>query len=176
MTGLTPLSPRIKLFVSEYLKDFNGSAAAKRAGYSASGARQTAFNILAKPAVREYMRAISKLDETVSKISAERVVEELARIAINDIGDYYFRNKNDVLQLKPLDQMTPAQRACIAEIDPVEGKIRFHDKLSALDKLGRHYKLFTELHEQQLNFTMMGNVVFDGVEMEFHVGKKPPKK
>lgn len=44
---------RQRRFVEEYCVDFNGAAAAERAGYSKRRARQTAYDLLQKPEIRE---------------------------------------------------------------------------------------------------------------------------
>ncbi|WP_408034238.1 terminase small subunit [Thiorhodovibrio winogradskyi] len=43
------MTARRERFISEYLVDQNGAAAARRAGYAARSARQTAAELLAKP-------------------------------------------------------------------------------------------------------------------------------
>ena len=58
----------------------------------------------------------------------------------------------------------------LASIAFDEKKHKTVDRLSALDKLGKHLKLFTELHETQHTFTMMPTVKKDGVPLEFNVG------
>ncbi|MBK6335547.1 MAG: terminase small subunit [Betaproteobacteria bacterium] len=47
------MTPRQHRFVSEYLVDRNGAAAAVRAGYSVRSAKQIAYQPLAKPDVAE---------------------------------------------------------------------------------------------------------------------------
>lgn len=74
-TGLTVKQQR---FVQEYLVDFNGTAAAMRAGYGAKNARQAAHELLT-----EYPRVISAVDAGLkalaekTELSAAWVVNEL---------------------------------------------------------------------------------------------------
>ncbi len=47
------------------------------------------------------------------------------------------------------------------------------DCLKALDLLGKHHKLFTEMHETKHTFTKMGRIVIDDNPHTFEVGKPP---
>ncbi|NBX03922.1 MAG: terminase small subunit [Alphaproteobacteria bacterium] len=51
-----------------------------------------------------------------------------------------------------------------------EKKHKTVDRLSALDKLGKHLKLFTEQHEQLHSFNVMPTVKLGGKELIFDVG------
>lgn len=50
------------------------------------------------------------------------------------------------------------------------------DCLKALDLLGKHHKLFTEMHETQHTFTLMPSMKIGGKTHEFDVGKPKPKR
>jgi phage terminase small subunit len=47
------------------------------------------------------------------------------------------------------------------------------DCLKALDLLGKHHKLFTELHESQTTFTVMKAVTRNGKPVKYDVGEDP---
>jgi phage terminase small subunit len=79
-----PLSKKQEVFISEYLKCFNGSEAARRAGYSAKSARQTASDLLATPYISEQIK--TRLAEV--HMSADEALKLLADIARGDIGEY----------------------------------------------------------------------------------------
>ena len=66
-------------FVNEYLKDFNGTQAAIRAGYSSRSARSTASELLTYPNVK------AAIDERV--MSANEAAALLTDIARGDIAD-----------------------------------------------------------------------------------------
>ena len=61
-----PLPWKQRRFVEEYPVDQNGAAAAVRAGYSASRAKQTAWRLLRKPAVQE---ALAEVQDALTKRS-----------------------------------------------------------------------------------------------------------
>lgn len=53
---------------------------------------------------------------------------------------------------------------------------RSGDCLRALDLLGKHHKLFTEMHEHQHNFTVMPTITRGGKPVDINVGKPKPLK
>lgn len=77
------MTPKQELFVREYTLDLNATQAAIRAGYSPDTAYSIGHENLNKPELRS---AIDKaLEERNQKIdySAERILEELAKIAFD---------------------------------------------------------------------------------------------
>lgn len=86
-------------------------------------------------------------------LSAQRVLEELRRLAFADLGALYDEQGN----LKPLHQLTPEQRAPLAGLETViknaaagDGhtdtvlKVKTWDKVRALEQLAKHFGLLTE--------------------------------
>jgi len=68
------LTPKQQIFCLEYLKDMNGARAAIAAKYSKNTARQTAYEILTKPYVQEYLtRQLDKVTEKL-ELDAEEVI------------------------------------------------------------------------------------------------------
>ena len=72
------------------------------------------------------------------KISPERVLQELAAIAFARVPDYVDSEGNLKTGLKPL------QRAAIASVEKTSSgvKVKFYDKMKALELLGKHFGLF----------------------------------
>ena len=62
-------------FLAEYLKDFNGTAAARRMGYSEGSARTTAYRFLRSPKLKE------ALAKELTKPSPTRIIAELQAVA-----------------------------------------------------------------------------------------------
>lgn len=173
--GLRPQQRRLCL---EYLKDFNQKQAAIRAGYSPKTAAAQACMILQRPEVKAFLNAQIERQEFKCEVDARRVITELARIAFYDIGTFYKRSEDGKeLILKDLDELTPDQRACIQDYDPKTKAIKLLPKDPALDKLGKHLKLFTDIDPQvSTNFVLMPVVKLGGKELEFNVGKPAPKQ
>lgn len=167
------ITPRIEQFIREYRIDFNGTAAGMRMGMKRETAVSFASRTLKSPVVRQYLK--EQMDKDIKKldITPERVIRELGRIGFYDIGVYYKPGPNGKTVLKELHELSPDERAAIVEYG--SGKLKLASKDPALDKLGKHFKLFTELHEQQHTFTIMGDVRLNGKALEFNVGSPPPK-
>ena len=72
------------------------------------------------------------------KISPEQVLQELAAIAFARVPDYMDSEGNLKKDLKP------RQRAAIASVEKSSTgvKVKFYDKMKALELLGKHFGLF----------------------------------
>lgn len=168
------VTPKQKRFCKEYLVDFNGKRAAIRAKFSVRTAASQASNMLAMPHIKAYIAKIGAPKEMDLTVTAERVLRELARLAFHDPGVYYKRDPKGKIMLRDLDELTEDQRAAIAEYNPETKTLKLYSKDPSLDKLGKHLKLFTELHEQQHTFTIMPVVKRGGRELVFNVGLPKP--
>ena len=81
------LTRRQALFVEEYFVDFNGAAAAERAGYSGNGAAQSAHKMMKLPHVMAAIDARqAKLIETTN-IRREWVMEELRKQVVRSTAE-----------------------------------------------------------------------------------------
>ena len=80
------LTGKQKRFCEEYLVDLNATQAAARAGYS----KRTAYSIgeenLKKPGIQRYVRKLTELRSLRTKITADRILVELAGIAFAKEG------------------------------------------------------------------------------------------
>lgn len=75
-------------FVEEYLKDLNATKAAVRSGYGEKGAHVRGSTLLKKPAVREAVdRAIAERSAR-TKITQDRVLEELFHLFTSNVENY----------------------------------------------------------------------------------------
>ncbi len=135
-------------FVDEYLIDLNAKEAATRAGYSKRCAHNSGPQLLRHSevagAVREAMAARARRTD----ISAERVLRELARIAFADPRDCFAWGPAG-LRLAPSHCLcddaalaVAAVRESRTESGRVTTTVKLHDKIAALEKLGRHLGLF----------------------------------
>jgi phage terminase small subunit len=146
------LTPRQTRFCEEYVKDLNASAAYRRSGYSATGhaAEANAARLLRNAEVAAAIAAAMVERSHRTEVSADRVIAELAKVAFADPRKLF--DANGVL--KPLDQIDDDTRAALV-IEVTQGtdadgnptfarKVKFADKLVALDKLARHLGLFVD--------------------------------
>lgn len=147
-----------RLFALEYLVDLNATAAYERAGGSAKTANSTGPRMLQHPGVKELIE--SQLAKRTAKLelTADRVLLELTRVGFLDLGGAFGPDG----QLLALGEMPEDVRRALSGIDTEQIqaddgpagtvlKIRTADKLKALELLGKHLKLFTELHEHKFD-------------------------
>lgn len=146
------LTDQQRLFVSEYLRDKCGKQAAIRAGYSVRSAESTASKLVRHPKVAAAIEAGMARMEKRNENLAQRVLDELARIAFSDLRQHFTPDG----KLLPPHKLPDDAAAAVSSIESEERhdreteapytvrKIRLWDKLAALDKLGRHLGLLTE--------------------------------
>lgn len=163
-------------FVHAYIETGNASESYRRAydtgGMSAASVGREAQKVLANPIVAPQIAAArEKLAKTYG-IDAHRLVKELARIALADVGKamdwngretreeqkngkVIVRGVNEVV-LKGSDEIDPDTRAAIAEISQgAHGvRVRFHDKAAAIAQLTRIAGLLDEPPETAITITI----------------------
>lgn len=144
-------------FVAEYGVDQNGTQAAIRAGYSPKTARSIAHENLTKPDIREAIAEAEAERFQRLDITADRVLEEMARLAFSDMG-VFLRFDADGAAYLDLSALPPGATRLIRKItqevvfggegEGEEGRrvlktrIELHDKRPALEKLGQHLGLW----------------------------------
>ena len=135
---------RQRRFVTEYLVDFNARKAAIRAGYAAKGAAHQAWQLLNwRPNVAEAVKEGMKAREVRTLITADKALQELARIAFSDIARLLETDAEGRVRAKPLESLSAADTAAIVEWTVTEKsmRIRLHDKRAALVEINRHLGL-----------------------------------
>lgn len=145
------LSPKQQAFVEHYLTCWNASEAARRAGYSQKTAGSIGQENLKKP---EIAAAISeRLAEL--KMGADEVLTRLAEQArgslapflrVNGLGEL---SGFDLSEGQPLHLLKKASHSKRTYKDTTEETvaIELYDAQAALNLLGRHHKLFTDVTE-----------------------------
>ena len=164
------ISEKLKLACYEYLIDLNWSQAMQRAGYKKSTAESSGNKYFVKPDVEALINEL--MAQRIKRIErdADDVLEELENIAFSnvmDVFDYAIEDENSpdaikTLALKDLSTLPHSVTAAIREIKvtPISNlganKIEFklHNKLAALEALGRHFQLFDKASSQGVEFHM----------------------
>jgi len=78
------LSEKMETFCREYVTDFNGTRAALAAGYMPKNAKVRASKMLAEDRVQSFIAQLSKPRLDRLEITADRVMDELARIGFGE--------------------------------------------------------------------------------------------
>ena len=150
------LTDKQAAFVAEYLVDLNATQAAIRAGYSERTAYRIGAELLHKTSVAEAIAAGQAKRAQRVEITADRVVAELAKIAFADPRDLMEWGPDGV-KLKASADLTEEQAASVAEVsetttkDGGSLKLKKHDKVKALELLGRHMGMFKDKVENEIS-------------------------
>jgi phage terminase small subunit len=147
MAHLTPKQVR---FIDEYLVDLNATQAAVRAGYSAKMAASIGHENLRKPEIASAIAEEQGVRSVRLGITADRVLQELARIAFSDIRQVVTWGEEG-LTLRPSSGLSADIAAVVQQISQTaDGRhhVKLHPKLDALDKLARHLGLYDGRAEQ----------------------------
>lgn len=140
------LNPKQKRFVERYIIHLNGTRAAVEAGYSAKTAQEQASRLLSHVMVRAALeKAMQKRSER-TEITADRVLEEIAAVAFAHMGQYATWGGEKV-RLAESSEVDPR---AVAEVKQTVNQfgtnvgIKLHDKLAALEKLGKHLGMWKD--------------------------------
>ncbi len=80
LSNTPQLSVMKNRFVEEYLKDLNGAAAARRAGYSKNNSAQKAYALMQEPDIRNEIKRRGDLDAADLDLSRAYVLTTLNRV------------------------------------------------------------------------------------------------
>ena len=164
---LSQLTPKQRAFFLEYIKDYNGVEAAKRAGYSENSAHTSAWQLLRNKSLIAVLEEWEKDITTRFIDSKEKITKEMSLLAFSDIGD--FLDENGDLRVRNLRELPPQATRCIKKVtyrkktirlakDTNEGKagdevidencyFELYDKKAALEALGKEFNMFKEKKE-----------------------------
>ena len=122
------------------MKDFNATQAAIRAGYSPDTAYSIGSELLKKPETKARIQEIQAARSARTGITAERVLQEYARLAFGDIRRVSQIDYDGSVRVLPTDLISEDDSACISEISETANgvKVKMHDKNRALDQLAKH--------------------------------------
>lgn len=149
---------RYAAFAKEYVIDLNATRAAIAAGYSENGASSKGSQLLANVKVRKIIDALQSKRASKLEVKAERVLEELSRIAFSNMSDYMEIDEDGKPIGLDLRKLTRDQAACIQEISEdshggsgdgerrlvIRRKFKLADKLKANELLCRHLGMFND--------------------------------
>ena len=149
MADLPKLTIKEKLFVEQYIFDWNGTRAYFEIykPKNKNVAANLANRLLRKVNIQAYIKESQKDIARIAGISRLKVLRELDKIAFSSIANLH----NSWIERKEFDLLTSDQKACISEISSqvkkmlvneqlveVEFvKIKLHDKNKAIDSINK---------------------------------------
>lgn len=159
---MKPLTPKQARFVDEYLIDLNATQAAIRAGYSAKTAEWIGPQLLGKSHVSSAIEAAKKARTKRTEVDADYVLKRMIEIDQMDVLDIM----DDQMALKPVKEWPKVWRQYLSGFDVAEmfegsgeqkllagvlKKIKWPDKVKNLELLGRHFGMFKDKLDVNLN-------------------------
>jgi phage terminase small subunit len=171
------LTRKQELFIAEYLKDCNATAAALRAGYSQASAEQAAKMNMKHPVVGKILNEAFEEKKKRVLIDGDEILKELARVGLSDIRGLF----NDDGTVKPVKDWPEALARAVSSIEVEETfegygaerkwtgyvkKIKLWSKDRGLELLGKHKKLFTDKIELEGKITLEDLVAGAGSDVK----------
>ncbi|CAO3358609.1 terminase small subunit [Azospirillum palustre] len=156
------LSERERRFVLHYACTGNGAVAARRAGYPFGSAKKRAAELMQRPRVLEAIEEQRAERMARLGISADRVVEELARVGLASMASIAKWSDQGV-ELNASDDLSPDDAAAIVEVSETKDgvKVKLAPKLQALKLLAEHTGVIGKRGEKSNNQVVI-NVVERG--------------
>ena len=150
------LTIKQELFIAEYMKDFNASKAAQRAGYSKKTAHVIGPENLLKPVIKSRIEEKKKALVKKIDISAEAVLQEIGKIAMANSQDYF----DEAGELIFIHELTREQAAAISDIEmeqtinalgevTTKRKHKRWNKDKSLDMLAKYHNLYSGENSDQ---------------------------
>lgn len=143
------MTPKQQQFVREYLIDLNATQAAIRAGYAKRSAGQQADDLLKNPEIAAAVQQGMDRRAKRTDITADRVLTEIAHMAFYDPADIASKPMSGPGDIANLPESV--RRAIVGWGWDKQGNftLKLSPKTPALDQLGRHLKLFTDVVEHK---------------------------
>jgi phage terminase small subunit len=153
------MNARQKRFCEEYLIDLVGKEAARRAGYKPTSCETMSSKLLAKADVRAYIEKLKAERSKRTQITADIVIQELAKIGLHSIQDII----NDDMSIVNLKKISRDKATAVVGIKvtqsftgtgkkrtkTVQTEVKTADKVQALIHLGKHLGVFEKDNQQK---------------------------
>lgn len=155
------LNPKQNAFCLEYLADFNGAAAAARAGYSKKTANRIADENLSKPDIQAEIRRLIDERSARLEITADEVLKELWNLASSNIYPV-LKAVQDGTENELSDDVKRTLKHVKVKRDKdgklLEYHIALHDKIRPIEMVARHLGMFRDDAEAIATLTQYGTV------------------
>jgi phage terminase small subunit len=154
------MNPKQLRFCTEYLLDLNGTQAAIRAGYSQKTAASIAEQHLRKLEIQAEIQRLQAQRSQRLDITADHVLKDLAALAFTPITDVLSVEDGKVTLKDSSEWSEEAHKAVESVRQSKDGfSIKMANKLAALEKLGQHLGLFSDLNVAIATLRTYGQVI-----------------
>jgi len=179
MGAKLPLTAKREIFCHELPKDFNMTRAAIAAGYSEKTAYSIGSELMKKPEIQVRIQEIVDKRLENADVTTQDIITELSRIGFSDIKEYLTVERGGEVVLKPFEDLQDGITRCIKTVEEKrvikqgsDGaevilsqnlKYSTHDKIKALELLGKYKKIFTDKteveHSGEMKITVVDNIL-----------------
>lgn len=148
------LTPSERVFVQEYLIDRNGTRA-YRVAYPGAGyatAKKQAAVLRTKGNVKAEIDSAVAAQEARTRITADRVLREVARLAFTNLSDLMDTSDPENPRMRPRKDVPASAWAAVQSISRTKDgvRVKLFSKDAALDRLMRHLGLYKDLPTLEL--------------------------
>lgn len=157
---MTELNDKQARFVEEYLVDLHATQAAIRAGYSEKTAAQQASRLLSDVKISDAIAHAKAERSSRTEITQDMVLKELAKVGFSDLRNVFTR-EGHIIDPQDWDDDTAGAVSSLEVIRKPSAerdedgnqafeyvhKFKVWDKVSALEKVGKHLGMFPNKHE-----------------------------
>lgn len=142
------------LFVNEYVIHLDLCKAAMACGVAAISAAKYGRAMMLKTHVQAAIKDALQRKAEARTITQEKVAAEIQRIAMATVGEFMEADGDDAVKVNIMSIMRP-EAAAVSEVTTTtthdrdgnahtRTRVKLHDKLKALELLGRHLAMFTD--------------------------------
>lgn len=161
------LTAKQGLFCHEFVKDYNAQAAYIRSGHKVAkdGTNRHVYRYMKNPALIAYIKKLHEKQLEKADISAQRITDELAKMAFSNIKNY-IQEGNELTDIKELDDDVAAAIESVKitrtmdkfKNETVNVAFKLHGKKDALELLAKHIGYFEKDNKQK---PVLGNIIIE---------------
>jgi phage terminase small subunit len=162
------LNPKQSAFCREYVKDYNGTQAAIRAGYSKKTAQEQSSQHLSKLIIQQEIARRESLIENKVLVTKDKILRELSILGFSDMQDHVTIDDAGCVQAVGIDNLPVGASRAIKKvkekrvIKSIQGtkdkpsedvilertfEFELHDKITPLINMGKELGMFRDRKE-----------------------------
>lgn len=169
------LTDKELIFCHEYIVDWNGARAARKAGYEQNRDRQTAYDLVTKSYIKQYIDFIKDDIAQEAGLSKLMIILEQKKIAFSSIANLH----ETWIKRHEFEDLEQEQRDCIQEIETkIRTEYEFNSESNKREPISVEYvkiKLYDKQKALDSITKMMGWNEPDKLNIESPMGSMSPK-